>query len=118
MKNFCVSLIINGFSFYVLDLLFEGIIIAPHALITMMIIFGLLNIFVKPILTILSFPITLMSFGLFTLVINGMLLYWAFGAVQGAYCESLLTGIFASIVLSILNSGFNTILNNQEEKQH
>lgn len=115
MKNFCVSIIINGFSFFLLDLLFDGIVIAPGALITMMIIFGLLNFFIKPILTILSLPLTIMSFGLFLFVVNGLVLYWTFGAVHGAYCDSLFTGILASIVLSILNSGLNSILNNQEK---
>lgn len=113
MKKLFVSLIVNGFSFYLLDFLFDGIVIEPGALITMMIIFGLLNWFVKPILRILSLPLTFMTFGLFSFVINGLVLYWAFGAVYGAYCSSLFTGILASIVLSILNSGLNSILGNK-----
>lgn len=112
MKKLCVSLIVNGISFFVLDLLFDGILIQPGALITLMILFGILNCIVKPILKILSFPLTFMTFGLFSFVINGMVLYWAFSFVNGAYCSSLFTGILASIVLSILNSGFNTILGN------
>lgn len=113
MKKLCVSLIVNGVSFYLLDLLFDGIIIYPGALITLMIIFGFLNWFVKPILKILSLPLTFMTFGLFSFVINGIVFYWAFGFVSGAYCASIFTGILASIVLSILNSGLNTILGNK-----
>lgn len=108
-----MSLIINGLSFYILDLLFDGIMIHTGALLTLMVIFGLLNFFVKPILQIFALPLTFMSFGLFSFVINGFVLYLAFGFVSGAYCSSLFTGILASIVLSILNCGLNVIAGNE-----
>ena len=68
------------------------------------VVLGLLNIFVKPILTILTFPITIVTFGLFLLVINAAIILLCDNIVGGFSIDSFWTALIFSIILSILQS--------------
>ncbi len=68
------------------------------------IVLGLLNIFVKPILVLLTLPVTLITFGLFLLVINALLILLCTKIVGGFAVENFWTAVFFSMILSILQS--------------
>ncbi|MBI4947972.1 phage holin family protein [Candidatus Berkelbacteria bacterium] len=70
------------------------------ALIAVLII-GLLNLLVKPILIVLTLPITILTLGLFAFVINAIVIYIASSIVKGFYVDSFLAALIASILLSI-----------------
>ena len=78
-------------------------------------VIALLNMTIKPILQILGLPITIISLGVFYLVINTLLLYIAAGisnALFGAGLEiaSFGSGFVAAIVISIVSTIMNAIL--------
>lgn len=72
------------------------------------IVLALMNILVKPILHLLSFPITLMTFGLFSFIINALIL-WMTSAVVGpgfrfaGFGTALIVSLVLSLVQSLLN---------------
>ena len=100
MKRF----ILNAVSLWVLDFLFSGVVIVDaSSLIVLTLILAMCNGLIKPVLQLFSFPLTLMTLGLFGLVINGMVLMIAFNLVSGAMISNLFTAILASIVLSFVN---------------
>ena len=72
-------------------------------------IFGVVNAFIRPIVNLFSLPITCLTLGLFTLVINaGMLLLTAFLAgslltITGSAWDKLVTSFLAAIVISIIS---------------
>jgi len=72
------------------------------------IVLALMNILVKPILHILSFPITIMTFGLFSFIINALVL-WMTSAVVGpsfsfaGFGTALIVSLILSFVQSLLN---------------
>lgn len=78
-------------------------------------VIALLNMTVKPILQVLGLPITIISLGIFYLVINTILLYLA-AALSGALfdvvfvIDSFGSGFVASIVISIVSGVMNSIL--------
>lgn len=83
----------------------------PMALVLTAVALSILETFVKPILKFLSFPVNVLTLGIFNLVINAFVLYLAFKFVDGAYINSnLFSLIFASIVLAILASIIQSIL--------
>ena len=110
MRKLCVGLLINGLSLFLLSYLFKGIYIEVSALVMMTVVFCILNTIIKPIIQLFALPFTIMTLGLFTLVVNGIVLNLAFAFVSGAHCDSLITCIGASIVLSVLNTGLHAIL--------
>ena len=76
---------------------------------------ALLNMAVKPILQALSLPITVLTFGLFYLVVNTAMLYLASGISGGLfgvdfYIASFGSAFIASIVISIASSVLNSII--------
>ncbi|HYW20633.1 MAG TPA: phage holin family protein [Nodularia sp. (in: cyanobacteria)] len=75
-------------------------------------IIGLVNAFIRPIFSILAFPITLITFGLFTFVINGLTLWLASNLTSGYGFEiqGFLPAFVGSIVLTIVSSLINYFL--------
>lgn len=68
------------------------------------VVLGLLNIFIKPILVILTLPVTVLTLGLFLLVINAIIILLCTKIVGGFEVDSFWTALFFSIILSILQS--------------
>ncbi|QBN18845.1 phage holin family protein [Flavobacterium nackdongense] len=67
-------------------------------------VLGLLNIFVKPILTILTLPATILTLGLFLFVVNGIIIMLCSELVGGFKINSFWTAILFSVILSICQS--------------
>lgn len=73
-------------------------------------VIGLLNITIKPVLKILTLPITILTLGLFTLVINALLLEIASFFVSGFVLDNFFpTAILGGIILSITNAILNKL---------
>lgn len=71
-------------------------------------VLGVINALVKPILLILTLPITIVTLGLFTFVLNALLILLVSNIVPGFVVEGFLAALIFGIVLSIVN----TVLNN------
>jgi putative membrane protein len=67
-------------------------------------VLGLLNVFVKPILVMLTFPVTVFTLGLFLFVINALIILLCSYLVDGFEVSSFLTALLFSVVLSLLQS--------------
>ena len=77
------------------------------------VVLGLLNIFIKPILILFTLPITIVTFGLFLLVINALIIMLCTKIVGGFHVQSFWTAVFFSIILSISQS---ILLKNPKDK--
>ena len=65
---------------------------------------GLLNLFVKPILFILTLPITIITLGLFMIVINAVLFWFAASFIDGFAVDSFLHAMLGSLIVSIVSA--------------
>lgn len=66
-------------------------------------VLGLLNVFLKPLLIILTIPATLLTLGLFLLVINAAMLLIAAEIVPGFHIESFWSAVLLSLFISLAN---------------
>jgi len=66
-------------------------------------ILGILNAFFRPILIILTLPINILSLGLFTFIINALLLMMASGVISGFEVKGFWSAVFGSLIISIIN---------------
>lgn len=64
---------------------------------------GLVNMLIKPILVILTLPITILTLGLFILVINGLLFYGVGNWLQGFEVKTITAGIIGALIYSVLS---------------
>ena len=109
MKKICLALVVNGVCLYVVSQLIPGVMIPNDSLIALTIIFSLLNVTVKPILKLLSFPITILTLGVFLVIINAAILRLAFYFSGTASVNGFWNSILAAVVISILNSVLNSL---------
>jgi putative membrane protein len=77
---------------------------------TAAIILGVLNIFVKPILFILTFPITVITVGLFVLVINATLFWFAASFIDGFSVTGFWPAFFGSLIVTVVSTVGNRYL--------
>lgn len=66
-------------------------------------VLGLINACVRPVLVVLTFPITLITLGLFYLVVNGIAFGFAAWLVPGFSVNGLLPAMFGALVVSLLS---------------
>lgn len=71
------------------------------------IVLGALNLFIRPILLILTFPITVITLGFFSLVINALLVMLAAALVPGFVITGFWTALFFALVLAVINWVFH-----------
>lgn len=111
MKKISLFIVVNAISLYTVSHLVDNMYIGSlKALLILTLIFGVLNLTVKPLLKLLSFPITFLTLGLFSLVINGIVLKLAFMLVSNVSLYGFANAIMSSILLSIANTILYNIL--------
>lgn len=74
---------------------------------------GILNAFFRPILLVLTLPINILSLGLFTFVINALLLLMASGVIPGLTVSGFWTALFGSFLISLVSFILNTFIGGQ-----
>src|SRR6478752_7354162 len=73
-------------------------------------VLGLVNALVRPVLVLLTLPVTILTLGLFIFVING-LLFWAVGSfVAGFHVAGFWPGVFGAIVYSLISWALSALI--------
>jgi putative membrane protein len=82
----------------------------PMTAVVAALVLGLVNTLIRPVLVILTLPVTLITLGLFIFVING-LLFWAVAHwVSGFHVTGFWAAVFGAIVYSIISWALSSIL--------
>lgn len=66
-------------------------------------VIGLVNMLIRPVLVLLTLPVTVVTLGLFILVINGLLFFFAGTILQGFQVASLWSGILGALLYSLIS---------------
>lgn len=103
--NLIIRVLITAVLVVVIAHFMPGVSVASFTTsIIVAVVLGLLNVFIKPILVLLTLPVTLLTFGFFLLVINALMILLCSEIVGGFAVESFWTAVFFSIILSISQS--------------
>ncbi|NVK27287.1 MAG: phage holin family protein [Flavobacteriia bacterium] len=104
-RNIFISLLVNTLSILLASYLLTGVHVAsPTKAIIVAAVLALLNVTLKPLLIILTLPLTLFSFGLFLFVINAIVIYVAADWIDGFGVDSFWWAVFFSLLISFINS--------------
>ncbi len=79
------------------------------------VVIALLRFIVKPILIVLTLPITIVTLGLFLLIINAIIIMMADYFISGFEVSSIWWALLFSLLLSILQSIFHSVLNKEKK---
>jgi putative membrane protein len=101
MYGFFLTTLITALSLLITDIIFPKVDIAnfPAALVAAILI-GLVNAFIRPVLSLLSLPVNLLTLGLFSFVVNAFCFWLASVLAPGFTASGVLTLILAPVVLS------------------
>lgn len=106
---------VSAVSLWVASLVFKGIrFSSTTSLIVAALLLGFVNAIVRPVLIILTLPLTVLSLGLFLLVINAAMLMLVAALVRGFSVSGFWTALFASILISVLSLVLGTLLPGSE----
>ncbi len=114
--NLFVRLLINALIIYGLAWALPGIGVDEFwSAIVAAIVLGLLNVLLKPILIILTIPVTIVTLGLFLLVINAFIVWLAGEMLDGFRVDNFWWALLFSVLMTVLNSAFYGASNRKED---
>jgi putative membrane protein len=104
-----VTWVFNTVALFVATWLLSGLSYGSDwwALLVAGFVFTLVNVFLKPVLTVLSIPFIIVTFGIFYLLINVLMLYLAHWIVPQFTIASFWWAVFAAIIVSAVNGILN-----------
>ena len=103
--------LVNAAALFALPYLFTSIQVSSFgtALIAALVL-GLINTLIRPVLLLLTLPVTVLTLGLFIFVING-LLFWAVGSwLEGFRVDGFWAGVFGAIVYSLISWALSSLV--------
>jgi len=110
MKQLAIKWILNSFSLFLVTKLVNGIHVGRFQdLLLASLIIGFLNAFLRPIIILLTLPATLLTMGLFTLVINGLMFFTAAHIFSGFQVANFSTAFLAALLFSLISFILNII---------
>jgi putative membrane protein len=104
MKELIVKWVVNSTALLVVVHVVSGVTVDnwPTVFVAALVL-GLLNAFLRPVLIFLTLPVTLLTLGLFTLVINAFLFYLAAHLVRGFHVAGFWQAFVAALVFSLVS---------------
>lgn len=104
LTPFLLHWAITAFALWVASHVFKGLRFgSTGALVVAALLLGLANAVVRPLLVLLTLPLTLITFGLFLLVINALVLMLVAKLVNGFHLDGFWTAFWASIFMALLS---------------
>src|SRR5688500_11038151 len=106
MVQIIIRIVINAVALWIADAILPGLTVSDSTgeLLLVAVVFGLVNAFIKPIVQILSCPLTILTLGLFTLVINALMLMltgWITGG--GVSTSNFGWALVGALIISVVS---------------
>lgn len=111
MPSFLLTWLVAAVSLIITAYLVPGFVVKSFvAALIAAVILGLVNAIVKPILLVLTLPITIVTLGLFLFVVNALTIWFASSISPGFDVNGFLPALIGSIVLTIVSSVLNHLV--------
>lgn len=112
MLSLFVKLLINALALIITTLFVPGLQLARlSTALWAALVWGLVNTLIRPVLSFFTFPLQLLTLGLFTLIINALMLILTSKLVPGFSIRSFPNALIGAIVLSIISMILNKLFN-------
>ncbi|MBI2721902.1 MAG: phage holin family protein [Bacteroidetes bacterium] len=115
--NFILKILISALAVFFVCQIVPGVTLDGYTTaILVAVVLAFLNAIVKPILTILTIPITIVTLGLFLLAINAFIILFAEKLVDGFHVAGFWYALLFSLILSLITGILNSIFGVGKEK--
>jgi putative membrane protein len=113
-----LRLLFNALGLILIAELVDGITVEGlYPAIIAALILGILNIVLKPVLLILTLPITIVTLGLFSFVVNAALFLFAASFIDGFSVDNFWYALLGSVLMSVISTLGNRFINQESTKQ-
>ena len=104
MKGILIRWLLLTISIILTSYLVDGIYVASFfSALFAALVLGILNALFRPVLIVITLPINILTLGLFTFVINALLLKMVSGVVPGFYVYGFWSAVFGSLIISLVS---------------
>ncbi len=105
-----INLLINALAVFITAYVVPGVFVRDFmTAVVVAVMLGVVNIFIKPVITILALPLTILTLGLFQFVVNALLIMLVGNLVPGFTVNGFLSALLFSLLISLV-SGFLRML--------
>lgn len=113
-----LRILVNAAALWAAARLFDGITLSSEwvSILIVAVIFGLVNAIIKPITKLLTFPITIVTLGLFTLVINALMLQLTDALTDRLTVDGFWTSVFGGLVISLVSWALSAFLPDEDRR--
>ncbi|MDG3582413.1 phage holin family protein [Galbibacter pacificus] len=112
--KFIIKILLTAISVVILAKILPGVAVESYwTAIIVAVVLAILNFIVKPILVILTLPVTIITLGLFLLIINAIIILLADYFVGGFSVANIWWALLFSLLLSILQSIFESLISSE-----
>ncbi|HYU31486.1 MAG TPA: phage holin family protein [Thermoanaerobaculia bacterium] len=105
MLRALIQVVLNGVALVIADKLIDGIHFSGGLLYLLLagLVIGLINLLVKPIVSFFSFPLIVLTLGLFYLLINGLMLLLADALLSQLRIDGCMPAVLGGVVIALVN---------------
>ncbi|MBI4798400.1 MAG: phage holin family protein [Desulfarculus sp.] len=106
--------VLNAGGLLLVSYLFEGIHVAGVGWAFIAALFlGVMNALIRPVVLVLTLPINILTLGLFTLVVNGLMLWLTGSLLKGFVVEGFWPAVGGALVMSLISLAVNSLIGDQ-----
>lgn len=114
MRGLVFRWLVNAGGLLLVSYLFDGIQVAGLGWAFIAALFlGVINALIRPVVLILTLPINILSLGLFTFVVNALMLWLVGNLLAGFRVDGFWPALGGSLVLSLISFAINSLVNDQ-----
>lgn len=119
MIQFILRAMVAAFGFWVASRVVSGVHVDDLTnLLEAGVVLGVLNALVRPVLVLLTLPISILTLGLFLLVVNGLTVWMVTFFIHGVHIYHLWPAVLASVIISIVSWLANFLIGGLDPKRH
>lgn len=112
--GFLIRLLVSALALYLLTRVYGGVSFAPGAgplaVLIAAVVLGLVNALIRPVLLLLSLPVNVLTLGLFTLVVNGVVL-WLVAGATALNVAGFGAAIVGALILAVISWALDLVVN-------
>ncbi len=121
--RFLIRLFVNAAALWVATQLVPGVAYSGAwlPLLGVALVFGVVNAFIRPVAKILTFPLILLTLGIFSLVVNGLMLWLTSSIAQGLgfpfHVDGFWSAFWGALVVSIVSTMLSLLLSDSSKRE-
>lgn len=114
MNGILIRWLLLTISIILTSYLVDGIVVTSFfSALFAALVLGILNALFRPVLIVITLPINILTLGLFTFVINALLLKMVSGVVPGFYVQGFWSAVFGSLIISLVSWLLSSFVNDR-----